>query len=88
MSNKWVEHVKQYSKSHNIKYNECLKNKDCKESYKSSKNQDGKGVLSNVVDVGKKVVKKAAKKVVKNKLNDIVDMGTTKLNKMGKDKIE
>lgn len=81
--NSWIKHVKEYSKKHNMKYNEALKDSNCKAAYKSSKNQDGKGIVSDGINV----VKKAAKKVVKNKLNNIVDNSTNKLNKMGKDKV-
>ena len=84
MANSWINHVKEYSKKHKMKYNDCLKNADCKAAYKSSKKQDGKGIVSDGINVAKKV----AKKVIKNKLNDVVDMGTNKLNKIGKDKVE
>ena len=57
------------------KYNEALKNADCKLSYKSSKNQSGKGIISDGVNIAKKLVKKA----VKNKLNNVVDNSTNKL---------
>jgi len=55
MVNKWVEHVKEYSKKHNLKFNEALKDEGCKSSYKNSKNQDGKGILSDGVNVAKKI---------------------------------
>lgn len=32
--NPWIMHVKEYCKKHNMKYNEALKDKKCKESYK------------------------------------------------------
>lgn len=31
---KWIEHVKSYSKKHNMKYNEALKDPNCRASYK------------------------------------------------------
>jgi hypothetical protein len=31
---KWIEHVKSYSKKHNMKYNESLKDPNCRASYK------------------------------------------------------
>ena len=63
--NSWIKHVKEYAIKHKMKFNEALKNSNCKAAYKSSKNQDGKGIVSDGINV----VKKAAKKVVKNKLN-------------------
>lgn len=33
-TNKWIEHVKSFSKKHNIKYSEALKDPKCKASYK------------------------------------------------------
>jgi hypothetical protein len=30
---KWIEHVKAYSKKHNMKYSECLKDEKCKSEY-------------------------------------------------------
>ena len=34
MANSWINHVKNFAKKHNIKYNEALKHPDCKSSYK------------------------------------------------------
>ena len=34
--NRWINHVKDYSKKHNIKYKEALSSPECKSSYKSS----------------------------------------------------
>lgn len=34
MANKWIEHVKAYSKKHNMSYMECLKDEKCKSEYK------------------------------------------------------
>jgi hypothetical protein len=33
-SSRWIDHVKAYSKKHNMKYSECLKDAKCKSSYK------------------------------------------------------
>lgn len=45
MTNKWIEHVKDYSRKHNMKFNKALKDPDCKEQYKKLKeNIDGKGL--------------------------------------------
>lgn len=32
-SNKWIEHVKEYAKTHSIKYSEAIKDPACKASY-------------------------------------------------------
>ena len=40
--NSWINHIKNYSTNHNMKYNEALKNSDCKASYKK---HSGSGVL-------------------------------------------
>ena len=37
MSSQWINHVKELSKKHNIKYNESLKNKQCKSEYHKMK---------------------------------------------------
>lgn len=34
-ASKWIMHVKSYCKKHNMKFNEALKSKDCKKSYKN-----------------------------------------------------
>jgi hypothetical protein len=36
-ASKWIEHVKAYSKKHNMKYNEALKDSKCKSEYYNSK---------------------------------------------------
>lgn len=35
MPNPWIEHVKEFSRKHNISYRDALKNPQCKESYHS-----------------------------------------------------
>ena len=37
MTSKWVTHVQQWSKKHKMKYNEALKNAQCKVEYHKSK---------------------------------------------------
>jgi hypothetical protein len=39
MVNKWIEHVKKYSKDNNIAYTAALKDSTCKSSYKSDNNE-------------------------------------------------
>jgi len=39
MPNKWVDHVKEYSKLHGVSYTAALKDPACKESYKKSSNK-------------------------------------------------
>ena len=34
--NKWFQHVKEYAKKNNIKYNEAMKDPKCKSSYKNN----------------------------------------------------
>jgi hypothetical protein len=34
MANKWIEHVKEFSKKHNCSYREALRNPECKAEYK------------------------------------------------------
>ena len=38
MTNKWVEHIKTFAKSHNIAYGCALSNPECLASYKVKKN--------------------------------------------------
>ena len=33
----WVNHVKQFSEKHKMKYNEAMKNKQCKDEYQKKK---------------------------------------------------
>jgi len=35
MASKWIEHVKSWAKSHNMKYNEALKSPECRKAYKA-----------------------------------------------------
>ena len=37
MKSKWVMHVMDFSKKHRIKYNEALKNSQCKSEYHKTK---------------------------------------------------
>jgi len=64
MANKWIEFVKKYSRDNNIKYNEALKDINCKNSYK----QMGSGIIDDginyVKNEGKKMIKKGAKNLV------------------------
>ena len=39
MKSKWVMHVLDFSKKHKMKYNECLKNAQCKNEYHKSKSK-------------------------------------------------
>lgn len=55
--NKWVQYVKDYAAKKGIKYNEALKDPDCKAGYK--KVEGGKGLVTDV----KKAVKSASKKM-------------------------
>lgn len=77
--NKWIQHVKDYAKKHNLKYNEALKNVNCKNEYKI-----GKGY----VDVLEKVVdKQKVKKLAKNKIDDGANYIKEKINGMGNNKL-
>ena len=33
----WVNHVKQFAEKHKMKYNEAMKNKQCKDEYQKKK---------------------------------------------------
>ena len=37
-NNRWINHVKQYCKTHNMKYKEAMKHPDCKAQYKAGFN--------------------------------------------------
>ena len=39
MANKWVEHVKEFSRKHNIPYRSALSNPECRKSYHESKSK-------------------------------------------------
>ena len=76
-NNKWIEHVKNYSKLHDMKYNEALKNQQCKDEYKKIKGSGlyasalpGKGKVADMVVNGAKNVKSKVKTYVKNKIKD------------------
>jgi len=66
MVNKWVEHVKNFSKQHNMKYNDALKDMNCKSSYVK-----GSGIMND----GLNYVKNEGKKLVKNEAKKLVDKG-------------
>lgn len=72
MANSWIQHCKNYSKKHNKKYSDCLKDPNCKKAYK---NGEGFGdVLKTVVnsDIGKSLINKGidmATNKIKNKVN-------------------
>ena len=85
--NSWIKHVKEYSKKHNMKFNECLKNADCKAAYRKNKNQSGSGIVSDVANNIKSKAKKVIKNKIKEKVGDLVDNSTNKLNKIAKDKV-
>lgn len=40
MTNKWVEHVKEFAKSKGITYKEAIKNPECKNSYKGKNSEN------------------------------------------------
>lgn len=64
MPSQWINHVKEFSKKHNMKYGECLSNPQCKEEYQKLKGMEG-GKL-NVGKVFKKIdngLKKANTKI-------------------------
>lgn len=52
--NSWVQHTKNFAKEKGIKYNEALKDPECKASYKK-----GSGIFGSI----KKTFKSATKKV-------------------------
>jgi phage-related protein len=78
MANKWVEHVKSYAKKHNLKYNEALKDINCKNEYKT-----GKGYS----DVLKVVDKKKVKKIAKSGVDYGADYIKDKIDGMGHKKL-
>jgi len=67
MANNWIQHVKNYAKKNNMKYNEALKDPQCKSSYKK------KG--SGIIDDGKEYIKNEGKKFIKEKAKYLVDQG-------------
>ena len=67
MPNKWIDHVKKFAKHNNMKYNEALKDVNCKSSYK----QYGGGIMEE----GLNYVKNEGKKMVKNEAKKLVDRG-------------
>ena len=89
MANKWVEHVKNYSKLHNKKYSESLKDPKCKNEYQKMKGSglypsslQGKGTVKNIA---KKIKDKAIDKVIdttkeliKSKTDKVLGMGVVK----------
>ena len=89
MYNKWVEYVKNYSKLHNMKYNEALRDPKCKNEYQKIKGAglypsslQGKGTIKNIA---KKIKDKTIDKVIdttreliKNKTDKVLGMGTVK----------
>ena len=66
MANKWIEHVKQYAKKNNMKYNEAMKSAECKSSYKK-----GMGIMQDSLNY----VKNEGKKYIKGKAKNLVDTG-------------
>jgi len=53
--NKWVEHVKAFSKKNNISYGCAISNEDCKKEYRESKSQSGARISKSVPISGEKV---------------------------------
>lgn len=93
MANKWIEHVKNYSKLHNKKYSESLKDPKCKEEYQKMKggglypsSLPGKGTVKGTVkNIAKNVKDKAIDKVIdttkeliKSKTDKVLGMGVVK----------
>ena len=90
MANKWIEHVKNYSKLHNMKYNEALRDPKCKNEYQKMKggglypsSLQGKG--STVKNIAKKIKDKTIDKVIdttreliKSKTDKVLGMGVVK----------
>lgn len=72
-NNKWVDFVKNYSKEHNMKYNEVLKSPKAKEEYHKIKNQKGSGIVDSVKSVVKDKVKSKVKEIVNDKINNVID---------------
>lgn len=71
MPNKWINHVKRYAQEHNMKYNEALKDINCKELYDKNKDYYGNGIMED----GLNYVKNEGKKMVKNEAKKLVDKG-------------
>ena len=73
--NKWLNHVKMYAKENNMKYNEALKNANCKAEYRK---KYGGGLVGNLLKgVANFAVDKAANYVplpdmIKNPVKDVV----------------
>ena len=90
MTNKWIEHVKDWSKLHNMKYNKALKDPDCKEQYKKQSGKGlypsalpGKGLVGNVINVAKSKAKKYVKDKIKDRLNNVVNNSVDNVIGMG-----
>lgn len=66
MVNKWVEHVKAYAVKNNMKYNDAMKDPNCKGSYTK-----GSGILND----GLNYVKNEGRKLVKREAKNLVDKG-------------
>ena len=71
MPNKWINHVKNYAQKNNMKYNEALKDMNCKASYKDYREKYGGGIMED----GLNYVKNEGKKMVKNEAKKLVDKG-------------
>lgn len=80
MANKWINHVKEYAKQHNLKYNDALKDTNCKSSYKK-----GSGIIDTIKNEGKKIVKREAKNLIDQGSNfiknEVIGDGISGLNK-------
>ena len=81
MASKWVEHVKEWSKMKEMKYNEAMKHPECKESYQKSKPDTDNGhKFEKEVNVEmqktpvKRVLKSAMKKEVKEDKEEPVEV--------------
>lgn len=66
MVNKWVQHVKEYAAKNNIKYNDAMKDPQCKSSYIK-----GSGIMNDTLNY----VKNEGKKILKNETKKLVDKG-------------
>ena len=85
MANKWIEYVKAYSLKHNMKYNDCLKDVNCKAEYQKVKVVKGKG-YKEVIDVVKSQAKPVIKSLLKKGVESSGEYLSSKIDGMGKKK--
>jgi len=67
MANKWIEFVRMYAKKNNMKYNEAMKDPQCKASYKKG---------GGIIDDTKEYIKNEGRKYIKEKARNLVDQGS------------